>query len=64
MHFFDHVESYPYLYALDGGEVASVLVTVITNLCLIGGIKPLEFRNQMQSIVLQYNDLYEEFVNK
>lgn len=61
MDLFEHIDAFPHLYRLDGGEIASVLMTIISNLCLITDIKPHEFRNQMQTIVLQYRDLYEDF---
>jgi hypothetical protein len=61
MALFDHIEAYPYLYALDCAEISSVLMTMISNYCLITNIKPLEFKNQMQQIVLQYRDLYEQY---
>lgn len=58
---YDLIRNYCMAYQFDPQDVASVLITIIAHYGLVNKIKPEKFRQEMQSIVLQYRDLYEGY---
>lgn len=61
---YDLIRNYCMAYQFDPQDVASVLITIIAHYALVNEIKPEKFRSEMQSIVLQYRDLYEGFKDR